>query len=190
MKLSTSERAVSLPLVLALTSISFFMVSLDALVVVTALPAIHRSVGGSIATLEWAVNAYALTFAAGIITCAALGDRLGRRRGPEGSGERGGVTDHVRAEEGNPGQAPRECLQYPAGSGGPGEGRDEDRVGQPDQRRVQAGARGRVVAHPFTAPATRPPARRRRTSRKKAMTGIVNSVDAAMIGPHWAPFLP
>ena len=50
------------------------------IVVVTALPAIHRSVGGSIATLEWAVNAYALTFAAGIITCAALGDRLGRRR--------------------------------------------------------------------------------------------------------------
>jgi EmrB/QacA subfamily drug resistance transporter len=79
-KLSTGERAASLPLVLALTSISFFMVSLDALVVVTALPAIHRSVGGSIATLEWAVNAYALTFAAGIITCAALGDRLGRRR--------------------------------------------------------------------------------------------------------------
>jgi EmrB/QacA subfamily drug resistance transporter len=74
------QRAVSLPLVLALTSISFFMVALDALVVVTALPAIHRSVGGSIATLEWAVNAYALTFAAGIITAAALGDRLGRRR--------------------------------------------------------------------------------------------------------------
>src|SRR5215831_10102659 len=74
------QRAVSLPLVLALTSISFFMVALDALVVVTALPAIHHSFGGSIATLEWAVNAYALTFAAGIITAAALGDRLGRRR--------------------------------------------------------------------------------------------------------------
>ena len=67
-------------LVLALTSVAFFMVSLDALVVVTALPAIHRSVGGSIGTLEWAVNAYALTFAAGIITAAALGERLGRRR--------------------------------------------------------------------------------------------------------------
>jgi EmrB/QacA subfamily drug resistance transporter len=79
MKLSPSGRAVSLPLVLALTSISFFMVALDSLVVVTALPAIHRSIGGSIAALEWAVNAYALTFAAGIITCAALGDRLGRR---------------------------------------------------------------------------------------------------------------
>ena len=74
------QRAVPPPLVLALTSISFFMVALDALVVVTALPAIHRSFGGSIATLEWAVNAYALTFAAGIITAAALGDRLGRRR--------------------------------------------------------------------------------------------------------------
>src|SRR5215470_7337177 len=69
-----------LPLVLALTSVAFFMVALDALVVVTALPAIHRSLGGSIATLEWSVNSYALTFAAGIITAAALGDRLGRRR--------------------------------------------------------------------------------------------------------------
>ena len=65
---------------LALTSVAFFMVSLDALVVVTALPAIHRSIGGSIGTLEWAVNAYGLTFAAGIITAAALGERLGRRR--------------------------------------------------------------------------------------------------------------
>jgi EmrB/QacA subfamily drug resistance transporter len=65
--------------VLLLTSISYFMVSLDALVVVTALPAIHASVGGSVATLEWAVNSYSLTFAAGIITAAALGDRVGHR---------------------------------------------------------------------------------------------------------------
>src|SRR5258708_23213954 len=70
-----------LGLVLALTSVSFFMVALDALVVVTALPAIHRSIGGSVATLEWAVNSYALTFAAGIITAAALGDRLCRLPG-------------------------------------------------------------------------------------------------------------
>jgi EmrB/QacA subfamily drug resistance transporter len=69
-----------LPLVLALTSVAFFMVALDALVVVTALPAIHTQLGGSMATLEWAVNSYSLTFAAGIITAAALGDRLGRRR--------------------------------------------------------------------------------------------------------------
>jgi EmrB/QacA subfamily drug resistance transporter len=65
---------------LLLTSVAFFMVALDALVVMTALPAIHAQLGGSMATLEWAVNAYGLSFAAGIITASALGDRLGRRR--------------------------------------------------------------------------------------------------------------
>ena len=65
---------------LVLTSVAFFMTALDALVVVTALPAIHAGLGGSVATLEWTVNAYTLPFAAGIITAAALGDRLGRRR--------------------------------------------------------------------------------------------------------------
>jgi len=65
--------------ILALTSVAFFMVALDSLVVVTALPAIHRDIGGSISTLEWTVNAFTLAFAAGIITAAALGDRFGRR---------------------------------------------------------------------------------------------------------------
>jgi EmrB/QacA subfamily drug resistance transporter len=75
----TPHRPPSPLLVLLLTSISFFMVSLDALVVVTALPAIHATLGGSVGTLEWTVNAYSLPFAAGIITAAALGDRLGHR---------------------------------------------------------------------------------------------------------------
>ena len=65
---------------LALTSVAFFMTALDSLVVVTALPAIRAGLGGSIATLEWTVNAYTLPFAAGIITAAALGDKFGRRR--------------------------------------------------------------------------------------------------------------
>src|ERR1700733_7309626 len=65
---------------LALTAVAFFMVVLDALVVVTALPSIHRSLGGSLGTLQWTVNAYNMAFAAGIVTAAALGDRLGRRR--------------------------------------------------------------------------------------------------------------
>ncbi|MDQ6771969.1 MAG: DHA2 family efflux MFS transporter permease subunit [Candidatus Dormibacteraeota bacterium] len=65
---------------LALTSVAFFMTALDTLVVITALPAIHRELGGSVSTLEWTVNAYLLAFAAGIIPAAALGDRLGRRR--------------------------------------------------------------------------------------------------------------
>jgi EmrB/QacA subfamily drug resistance transporter len=65
---------------LVLTAVAFFMVVLDALVVVTALPAIKRDLHASISMLEWTVNAFTLAFAAGIITAAALGDRLGRRR--------------------------------------------------------------------------------------------------------------
>jgi EmrB/QacA subfamily drug resistance transporter len=65
---------------LALTSVAFFMVALDSLVVVTALPAIQRDLDAGMSTLEWTVNAYTLTAAAGIITAAALGDRYGRRR--------------------------------------------------------------------------------------------------------------
>ncbi|HEY1700074.1 MAG TPA: MFS transporter [Trebonia sp.] len=67
-------------LTVALTAVAFFMVVLDGLVVVTALPSIHRALGGSLATLQWTVNAYNIAAAAGIITGAALGDRLGRRR--------------------------------------------------------------------------------------------------------------
>jgi MFS family permease len=63
-----------------LTAVAYFMVALDALVVVTALPSVHRDLGGSIGTLQWTVNIYSLAFGAGIITAAALGDRLGRRR--------------------------------------------------------------------------------------------------------------
>ena len=70
----------SRPWTLALTSVAFFMVALDSLVVVTALPSIHRDLDADLATLEWTVNAFTLAFAAGIITAAALGDRVGRLR--------------------------------------------------------------------------------------------------------------
>jgi EmrB/QacA subfamily drug resistance transporter len=63
-----------------LTAVAYFMVTLDTLVVVTALPSIHRSFGGGLATLQWTVSAYTIAFGAGILTAAALGDRLGRRR--------------------------------------------------------------------------------------------------------------
>jgi len=65
---------------LAVTSVGFFMVTLDALVVITALPALHRELGGDLSTLDWTVNAYLLSFAAAIVPAAALGDRHGRRR--------------------------------------------------------------------------------------------------------------
>lgn len=65
---------------LALTSAAALMVALDQLVVATALSTIRRDLHASIATLEWTVNAYNLSFAVLLITGAALGDRFGRRR--------------------------------------------------------------------------------------------------------------
>jgi EmrB/QacA subfamily drug resistance transporter len=65
---------------MGLTSTAYFMVVLDALVVVTALPRMQRDLHVGVSALQWTVNAYGIAFAAGIITAAALGDRFGRRR--------------------------------------------------------------------------------------------------------------
>src|SRR6201994_693879 len=64
----------------AITSVALFMVTLDNLVVSTAIPVIRRDLHASISQLEWTVNAYTLTFAVLLLTGAALGDRFGRRR--------------------------------------------------------------------------------------------------------------
>jgi EmrB/QacA subfamily drug resistance transporter len=66
--------------ILGLTSTAYFMVVLDALVVITALPSMQRDLHVGLSSLQWTVNAYGIAFAAGIISAAALGDRLGRRR--------------------------------------------------------------------------------------------------------------
>ena len=65
--------------VLGLTSTAYFMVVLDSLVVVSALPHMQHDLHASVASLQWTVNSYGISFAAGIITAAALGDRFGRR---------------------------------------------------------------------------------------------------------------
>jgi len=66
--------------VLGLTSVASLMVAVDALVVTTALPAIRVHLHASLAGLEWTINAYVLSLAVLLMTAAALGDRLGRRR--------------------------------------------------------------------------------------------------------------
>jgi EmrB/QacA subfamily drug resistance transporter len=66
--------------VLALTSTAYFMVILDSVVVITALPRMQRDLHASLSTLQWTLNAYGIAFAAGIITAAGLGDRFGRRK--------------------------------------------------------------------------------------------------------------
>ncbi len=65
---------------LLLTALASFMVSLDALVVATALPTIRADLHASVAGLGWTVNAFTLGFAVCVLTGAALGDRFGRRR--------------------------------------------------------------------------------------------------------------
>ncbi len=62
------------------TSVALFMVTLDNLVVTTALPSIRTDFHASLAALGWTVNAYTLAFAVLLLPAAALGDRLGRRR--------------------------------------------------------------------------------------------------------------
>ena len=66
--------------ILVLAAMAAFMTALDALVVTTALSTIKRDLGASVEGLEWTVNAYNLSFAVLLMTAAALGDRLGRRR--------------------------------------------------------------------------------------------------------------
>ncbi len=65
-----------------LTAVAFglFMIMLDNTIVNVALPSIQRSLHMSISSLEWIVTAYALTFAALLITGGKLGDLYGRRK--------------------------------------------------------------------------------------------------------------
>ncbi|MEU8610422.1 DHA2 family efflux MFS transporter permease subunit [Actinoplanes sp. NPDC048791] len=82
--MSSSAAAPSRPrplaAVLAAVGIPIFMVTLDNLVVTTALPVIRADLGASVTDLQWFVNAYTLPFAAFLLTAAAIGDRIGRRR--------------------------------------------------------------------------------------------------------------
>lgn len=66
--------------VVVLAAVASIMAALDTLVVATALTTIQRDLHASLDTLEWTVNAYNLSFAALLMTAAALGDRYGRAR--------------------------------------------------------------------------------------------------------------
>jgi EmrB/QacA subfamily drug resistance transporter len=64
---------------LAAVAFGLFMIMLDNTVVNVALPSIERDLNVSISELEWIVTAYALTFAALLITGGKLGDLYGRK---------------------------------------------------------------------------------------------------------------
>jgi EmrB/QacA subfamily drug resistance transporter len=65
---------------LAAVSFGLFMIMLDNTVVNVALPTMQRDLHVKISQLEWVVIAYALTFAALLITGGKLADLYGRRR--------------------------------------------------------------------------------------------------------------
>jgi len=62
------------------TGLPAFMLSLDNMVVTTALPTIQRDFAASIEQLQWTVDVYTLPFAALILAAATVGDRVGRRQ--------------------------------------------------------------------------------------------------------------
>ncbi len=65
---------------LAAAVLGFFGITLDAVVVNVALPAIRRELGGGIAGLQWVVDGYTLMFAAVLLSAGAVSDRVGARR--------------------------------------------------------------------------------------------------------------
>ena len=65
---------------LAAALLGFFVVTLDAVIVNVALPAIHRELSGGMSGLQWVVDGYTLMFAALLLSAGSLSDRIGARR--------------------------------------------------------------------------------------------------------------
>jgi EmrB/QacA subfamily drug resistance transporter len=65
---------------LALLCGAFFMVILDAAIVVVALPSIEQDLGFATQDLQWVLSAYALTFGGLLLLGGRAADLLGRRR--------------------------------------------------------------------------------------------------------------
>ncbi len=66
--------------VLGVTALASFMVALDTQVLTAALATLGADFDVPMEALQWTVNAFNLSFAALMLTGAALGDRFGRRR--------------------------------------------------------------------------------------------------------------
>ncbi len=60
--------------------VATFMLLLDITIVNVALPSIQADLNASLSSLQWVVDAYALTLASFLLVFGSLGDRLGRRR--------------------------------------------------------------------------------------------------------------
>src|SRR5215468_10181408 len=77
--MSTTQRGTPV-ITLIVTCLGFFMVLLDASIVIVALPTIQIDLRTNLSDLQWTVDAYTLPFAALMLTAGTLGDRFGRKR--------------------------------------------------------------------------------------------------------------
>jgi MFS transporter, DHA2 family, methylenomycin A resistance protein len=60
--------------------LGFFVIQLDVTIVNVALPAIQREIGGSLAGLQWVIDAYTLALASIMLTAGSAADRIGARK--------------------------------------------------------------------------------------------------------------
>jgi EmrB/QacA subfamily drug resistance transporter len=67
------------PLILSSLLLAAFAINLDTTIVNVALPTLVRELHASNAQLQWIVDAYNLVFAALLLACGSLSDRLGRK---------------------------------------------------------------------------------------------------------------
>ena len=65
---------------LVLSSLAFFLITLDILIVNVALTSIGREVGGGTAGQQWVIDGYTLMFAALLLFAGNLSDRIGAKR--------------------------------------------------------------------------------------------------------------
>ncbi|WP_323099417.1 MFS transporter [Intrasporangium sp. YIM S08009] len=62
------------------STLVFFVITLDAVIVNVALPRIRTDLGGGIAGLQWVVDGYTLMFAALLLSSGSLADRAGAKK--------------------------------------------------------------------------------------------------------------
>ena len=67
-------------LILAILSVSVFLVVVDNLIVNVALPTLQRELNATTTGLQWIVDSYALVFAGLLLAGGGIGDRYGRKR--------------------------------------------------------------------------------------------------------------
>jgi DHA2 family methylenomycin A resistance protein-like MFS transporter len=60
--------------------LGFFVIQLDVTIVNVALPAIQHQIGGTLAGLQWVVDAYTLALASIMLTAGSTADRIGARK--------------------------------------------------------------------------------------------------------------